>query len=350
MTKKTSLRCAGFLLGVLLWVLGSSGGHAQEPRRLSVVLFPTENHTGLEVWQSKYYPYSVLEQKMTEHLATLFRHSPLIDVAILDENGMNRWIASERREGDLALQMELYNAILKEREIVGSVETGRVSLRLKVFDAANAEQFSTRIAGGKDTRYTFNPGDDKLFWIDALIVSLPVPFKDGLDALGLTRVPDKGQKMSRPTWQQFSSTSHWQAIKNAIQDGYHEAMGQVTNAIKRNEPDAEAQGTARFSPSFTTVGRIIAPTPASTRKKREYIISLGREDAVRVGDILDVVRSDTVITVDPENPVVLMPRTVGKVRVVSVQDGDAVVRVVKDNRKEPIQLKDLVIKTTGPRS
>ena len=32
------------------------------------------------------------------------------------------------------------------------------------------------------------------------------------------------------------------------------------------------------------------------------------------------------------------------------EEKNAVVRVVKDNRKDPIQLKDTVIKVTGPRS
>jgi hypothetical protein len=323
---------------------------AQEPRRLSVVLFPAENRTNLEIWQSKYYPYSVLEQKMTEYLAALLYDSPLIDVTVLDENGMNRWLNLPYRGEDMALQMELYNATIKERELSGTVETSRVALRLKIFDAVNGERFATRVASGRSARYTFNPGDDGLFWIDTLIVSLPLPLKGGFDPLGLTKVPDRGQKMSRPTWQQFSSTSHWQSIKNAIEDSYHQAMGQVSNVIRRNDPDSVENGTDTFSPSFATVGRIISPTAQSTRKKREYIISLGRGDAIRAGDVLDVVRSDTYVTVDPEHPVVVMPQTIGKVRVISVQEKNAVVRVVRDNKKEPIRLKDMVIKMTGPMS
>lgn len=348
--RKKGIRIMVILLSIMAVAAVFAGRAAAEPRRLSVALFPTENYTDLQVWQSKYYPYSILEQKMTEFLATLFYDSPLIDVTILDENGMNRWLSQQHRTEDLALQMELYSAVLKERDIVGTVETGRVNLRIKIFDAINAEQFATRVASGKDSRYTFDPGDDKLFWADTMIVSLPIPFKDGFDVLGLTKAPDKGQKMSRPTWQQFSTTSHWQAIKNAIKDGHNQAMGQVSNAIRRNDPGSAEDGTAGFSPSFSTVGRIISPTAKSTRRKREYIISLGRQDAVRVGDVLEVVRSDTYVTVDPEHPVVVLPQTIGKVRVVSVQENDAVVRVIQDNRKEPIQLKDLVIKVTGPRS
>ncbi|MDR1873558.1 MAG: hypothetical protein LBQ90_00885 [Synergistaceae bacterium] len=349
--KKKTCCIAGVGLSFLaLWLAFAHSAGAQEPRRLSVVLFPTENQTDLEVWQSKYYPYSVLEQKMTEYLATLFYNSPLIDVTVLDENGMNRWLSQPYRDEDMALQMELYNARMKEREISGTVETGRVALRMKIYDTVDGERFATRVAAGKSTRYTFNPGDDGLFWIDTLIVPLTLPFKDGLDPLGLTRVSDKGQRMSRPTWQQFSGTSHWQSIKNAIEEGYHEAMGQVSNVIRRNDPDSVENGDDSFSPSFATAGRIISPTAQSTRKRREYIISLGRSDAIRVGDVLDVVRGDTYVTVDPEHPVVVMPQTIGKVRVVSVQEKNAVVRVIRDNKKEPVRLKDVVIKTTGPAS
>jgi hypothetical protein len=332
----------------MIFGAGVSPAPAEEPRRLSVALFPTENHSSLEVWQSKYYPYSILEQKMTEYLASLFYASPLIDVTVLDENGMNRWLNQPYRDEDMALQMELYDASMKEREISGSFESGRVALRFRIFDSVNGEQFATRVASGSSKRYTFNPGDGGLFWIDALIVNLPIPVRDGFDALGLTKVPDRGQKMSHLTWEQFSPTPYWQAVKNAIADGYHQAMGQVSNAIRRNEPDAAENGTDSFSPGFSTVGRIISPTADSTRRKREYIISLGRGDAIRVGDLLDVVRSDTYVTVDPENPVVVMPRTVGRVRVISLQEKNAVVRVVRDNKKEPIQLKDIVVKTTGP--
>jgi hypothetical protein len=329
---------------------GVPAGYAREAdaRRLSVVLFPTENNTDLQVWQSKYYPYSILEQKMTEYLAALFSDSPMTDVTILDENGMNRWLNQPRRAEDMALQMELYSAILKEREVVGTVETGSVKLRLKIFDSLNAERFATRIAVGKDKRYTFDPDDGELFWIDAMIVSLPIPFKEGLDVLGLTKVPDKGQKMSRPTWRQFSGSSHWQSIKNAVKDGYREAMSHVSIAMKRNDPDRYDMGEPPFSPFAVNVGRIVSPTANSKRRKREYIISIGREDAIQVGDTLEVVRGDTYITVDPENPAAVIPTSIGKVRVLSVQERTAVVRVIRDNRKEPIQLQDLVMKFHRP--
>ena len=331
-----------FLLGV------SSICPAAEQRRLHVVILPTENTTGLQVWESKYYPYNVLERKMTDYLEVLFKRSPMIDVQVLDEPGMNRWFAMTNRPGDMALQMELFDAVFEERNVLGKLEKGRVSLRIRIMDTARAQQFAMRVAEGADKRFTFD--GEKLYWMDAALVSLPLPFKDGLDLLGLTGAKDRGQRMSHPTWEQFRISSQWHAIKKGIEDAQAQAMGQVGNALRRNDPRAEAEGRDRFSPAITTVGRIISPTAKSTRRKREFIISIGRQDALRAGDVLDVVRGDTYVTVDPENPIVVLQNTIGKVKVVSVQEKNAVVRVVKDNRKEPIQLKDIVVKVTGPRS
>ena len=56
------LACAVILLAVFA---GASWAGGQ--RRISVVIFPTINSTGLEIWESKYYPYNVLEQKMSEY-------------------------------------------------------------------------------------------------------------------------------------------------------------------------------------------------------------------------------------------------------------------------------------------
>jgi hypothetical protein len=48
----------------------------------------------------------------------------------------------------------------------------------------------------------------------------------------------------------------------------------------------------------------------------------------------------------PSDPVVVLPKVVGKVKVIKVYDDNAIVRVVKDNRSEPVTLKDIVVKHT----
>ena len=323
---------------------------AEGQRRLSVVIFPTINSTELEVWQSKYYPYNVLEQKMSEYLESLFKSSPLIEARVLNEEAMNRWLSGSRRGDDMAVQLELYQATLKERHVLATAQTGRALIRLRIYDRARVQEIAVRNVRGSDKRYTLDSAED-VYWFDASVNGLGIPFEYGLDLFGLTNQPYKGQKMSRPTWDQFKGTSHWQSIKNAINEAYKQSMSQVRNVIRNNEPNAQLTANDNFSSSYLTVGRIISPTAKATRKKREYIISLGSIargtlDSVKVGEVLDVVRPDTYITVDPENPVVVLPNVIGKVKVIKVYDDNAIVRVVKDNKKEPVTLKDIVIKRT----
>ena len=211
--------------------------------RKTVLLLPTLNFTGYEIWESKYYPVNVLEQKMNEYLASLLRRDPFTDVRLLDETGAERWFAGERRPGDYAVQMELFSVLAKEREVLGSFEKGDVSLRVRVYDGRSGQMQDSRIASGKDQRYTFNPGDDRQYFLNAreypVLEILQTNLfnrihKDGLDLLRLTP-PDKGQKMSRPTWKQFSSTSHWQAFKNAIADAADQNLGAGTDEMVPGE-------------------------------------------------------------------------------------------------------------------
>jgi len=317
-----------------------------EKERLHLKLFPVINRTDFQVWESKYYPQSILEYKINEYLASLFMDYPQIDVDILDFNGMNRWLVSNRRDGDMAAQVEIYRTLVKTRNnVLGNRDSNTIAMRVRIFDSINAEVFADRPVQGKDKRYTFAPSEGQLYYMNALI-SLPFPFADGLDLLGLTKTKYKGQKMSFPTWEQFNSTSAWQAFKNATNDAHKQIMMQATTAFARNNGGFET--VSAFDGSYTTIGKIISPTAASTRKKREYIVSLGEMDSVSVGDTLDVVRSDTYITVDPERQAVVIPKEVGKVKVKWVQAREAVVIVTQEKSKnDPIQLKDIVIKKYG---
>lgn len=314
------------------------------------MIFPTINSTELEIWQSKYYPYNVLEEKMSEYLESLYKTSPLIDARVLDEAAMNRWLSGSRSGDDMAVQLELYSAIMKDKHVVGTASSGRVLVRIRVFDRARVREVAVRNVRGKSARFTLDD-DASVFWFDAAVAGLGIPFENGLDLFGLTQSKYKGQQMSRPTWDQFKGTAYWQAIKNAIANAHRESLDQVRNVIRSNEPGSMLTANDNFSPEYATIGRILAPTATATRKKRDYIISLGQFakgslDGVRVGEVLDVVRADTYVTVVPDNPVVVLPKVVGKVKVIKVYEDNAIVRVVKDNKKEPVTLKDLVVKKT----
>ena len=284
-----------------------------------IILLPTVNFTSLEVWESKYYPVNVLEEKMTEYLAFLLRKHPLTEVVLLDDQEAALWLATPCRPGEYALQMELFNARLKEREILGSWERGNVSLRMRVYTPKTAGLSDSRVVTGQDTRYTFNPGDDRFYFFQAL--GYPVIFKNGLDFFRLAP-REKGQKMSRPTWDQFSTTSGWSAFQKALSKVVHELAS--TPDRKRRE------------------GRVIAHAPDSTRENRTFIISLGRGDAVRKGDRLSVMRETSCPTADPANPVVILREITATLEILSLLQSDAVAVVLSEDEKAPVQIMDIV--------
>ena len=313
---------------------------------LNIKLFPVINRTNFQVWESKYYPFSVLEVKINEYLFSLFMDHPKINAEILDARDMDRWLASPKREGDMAAQIEIYRTSMKTRDnVLGNFDSNAISMRVKIFDSISASVFAERAVHGADKRYTFAPSEGQLFYLNS-IVSLPIPFSDGLDLLALTKAKYKGQKMSFPTWEQFNETSAWQAFKNATEAVHRQIMMQASGAVVRNSGSEAA--SALLGSLSSVVGRIISPTASSTRKSREYIVSLGELDAVSVGDVLEVIRSDTYITADPDRPVVVIPKEIGKVKVKWVQEREAIVVVTQEkNKNEPIQLKDIVLKRYG---
>ena len=135
---------------ILLCLFGVS--EAGQQRRISVVIFPTINSTGLEVWESKYYPYNVLEQKMSNYLEELFKRSPLIEARVLDEAAMNRWLSGSRRGDDMAVQIELYSALLKDRKTV-LLDTRKTTPNMRIF-----EKYAVKCGGGQNHRYNLSDG------------------------------------------------------------------------------------------------------------------------------------------------------------------------------------------------
>ncbi|QTX32784.1 hypothetical protein KAR29_02295 [Aminithiophilus ramosus] len=320
-------RPAAFVLALLFAALLQGPAWGRSVRQ--IVLLPTVNLTDFQVWESKYYPFDVLGRRMTDRLAATLRQDPFTDVLVLDE--ARTWFADPRRPGDMAVQMELSSVLSKEREALGTWEQGHVVLRVRLYDGASGEMVSSAMASGQDRRYTFDPGDDRLFfWVARDFPLFDILHKDGLDLLRLTP-GDRGEKMSRLTWRQFSTTSTWQSFMNAI--------------AKAADRIADLE-----SGDFLLIGRILAPKADATPKRRTYIVSLGRRDSLAAGDILQVTRSDTYVTADPENAVVLLPKVVGNVKVLETFESESIVLLVNEKKEDPVALNDLVTAPLyGPR-
>lgn len=308
------------VLLLLLWMFTAPLPANSSPLPLSkIILLPTINYTSLEVWESKYYPVNILERKMTEYLASLLRKHPFTDIILLDDREAALWLTNPCRPGEYAVQLELFNARLKKREVLGTWEQGSISLRMRVYSPKNASLSDARVVTGKDTRYTFDPGDDRLYFLDVL--GYPVIFKNGLDFFRLAPA-EKGQKMSHSTWEQFSSTSGWSAFQKALSKVVHE----LVTTPERNRIQ----------------GRVLAHAPDSTLEKRKFIISLGREDGLRQGDHLSVVRETSCPTADPANPVVILKEAAATLEILSLQQSDAIAAVIAEDVKAPVEILEIV--------
>lgn len=280
------------LIGCLLFfaVFGVSHAAAEVAPRtgLSVALFPVRNVTEVVVWGSKYYPGDVLPEKLGSFFRQLLKDAPLVAVRdVLPEV----WLSEDQRREDFGVALEIYRFEPRRKEILGTTERGVVSLRMVVYDGLSGEERYRTVINARDARWT-------------------PEYRD----------PSSG---SMPIWEKFSQGPFWSAFQTAAREARDDLLRGYTG--------------------YAVMGRLLSPLADSTKEHRTYIVSLGKYDSLRVGDILGVARSDRYITVDPENPVVVMPRLVGKVRVDFLKPREATVTVVEEHPEDPIQLKDLVV-------
>lgn len=296
MTNGAQKRFFRFLSGAIIVALVGIVSSAQAeiiPREgVSIALFPVRNDTEIVVWPNKYYPQDVLPEKIGRFLSELLKQSPLADVSTLDEEDRALWLSGARRGEDFAVEVELYRFLPKRTGTpipVGTTTKGSVALRMTVYDGTSGSVRNRSVIEAKEARLTFDPDYD----------------------------PSKS-----PYWESFSRSVYWATIQQACRQAVDDLVRGYTG--------------------FRILGRLIAPTATSTKERREYILSLGKYDSLKVGDVLSVMRSDTYITVDPENPVVLLPQLIGEVTVTFIKEREAIVVVTKEDSKNPIRLRDLV--------
>ena len=291
---------------------------------IHITVLPVVNETDLQVWESKYYPVDVFDQRITEEFVTLLREYPYARITVLSPLEEEIWFSGGGTPSDVGVRLHIYKLKMTDRQHLGSDRMGYVALRTEIFDGDTKEMLFATSSAGEDRRFTFSPGDGRVFYLT-----------DKLDFVQLFADPkDYDQPLSRPLWSSFKSTSYWNAFKKAL----------------RKSRDSLFEGIT----GYHMIGRIISPTKdslsSSPPKRRRYIVSLGKIDGVKVGDLLSILRSDRYDTVDPERPVVVLPDSGGLVKVISVQNHEAVVEVVKESKDDPIKLRDLVIMPLYPSS
>ncbi|WP_024822802.1 hypothetical protein [Aminobacterium mobile] len=285
----------------------------------TVDVLPTENSSSFEVWESRFYPVDILDQKITQYCISQLKRSPFIEVREQQKRGRTL------PPGDMALQLEIYSFTVKDKDFFGKDQRGKVRIRLRVYDNSGKELPFCADIVAEDQRYIPVPGDDRLFFLSARGFSPFDPmYKDGLDLFRLAP-RENTNNFSKPVWDDFSQSPYWEACKKAI----NKALQQVTDG---------------FSGLYRTAN-IVGYAKNADEEGTHFIISAGRYEGIREKDILTVVRKVSFKGIGPHAAESAFPKEVGTVRVIQAVDHNAIVVVMKQEEdKEPdIELSDIIL-------
>ena len=298
--KKSSIpMCALFLLALqMVFMPISAHATALEPtERLNLrVVAPISNNSGFRVWGSKYYPGDVLAEKMTEHFFRRMKEIPRVGASKVMGTDPSHWAVSGYSPSDMVVKVDLEQFRYSKKDMVGSKVKWDVALHMYVYNAVSKRIVYETVVREKDERQY-------------------VLYNDVMEA-------------GPVYWEQFEKSPYWPAICKALD----EALDEVVDGYN----------------GYRIVGRIVAKAERvdgslSVPKKKQdklYHVNIGREDSVRVGDILSVTRASSVRTIAPESPEMHFPQVVGRVKVVFIKGQDAVVEIIKESTDAPIQLGD----------
>lgn len=305
MTPLRTYRMKALRVAVLLGALAlaalrcaQADAFALEPgERLNLrMVAPIVNNTSFRVWGSKYYPGDVLEEHMTDHFFQRMREVPRLNVSVVNSPNPDRWPTSGFTPSDLVVLLSLEQAIFNKKDTISSKAMWDVSFRMQVFNASTKHIVYETVVREKDAR-------QYVFYTDMM-------------------------EQGPIYWDEFAKTPYWSAVRHALDEAFYQIV----------------DGYA----GYRLIGRIVAKAERvdgslSVPKKMQdkiYHVTIGREDSLRVGDILSVTRSSSVRTIAPDTPEMHFPQVVGRVKVIFVKGTDAVVEVIKESKEAPIQLGD----------
>lgn len=300
-TKRMIFLCLALALGFapLCGATAARGAAVLPGERLHLrMVAPVENSSGFRVWGGKYYPGDVLAEKMTDYFYRRMKEIPLIEVSRVEGS----WPAAWRTDGfsplDMIVRINLEDFRFKKTDTLGSKVKWDVFLHMYVYNGATKEQVFDSVIEERDER-------------------LYPLYNDTLET-------------GPVYWEQFAKSPYWPAICRALDL----ALDEVVDGYN----------------GYRVVGRIAAKAErvdgslSVPKKERDKLwhITLGRNDSVRMNDVLIVTRASSVRTIAPETPEMHFPQVVGRVKVIFLKGEDAVVRVVKESKEGPIQLGDAV--------
>jgi hypothetical protein len=235
---------------------------------------------------------------MEDYFLRRLRQIPRLDPSVIAGAEPEYWPPSQFGLGDVAVKINLEEFYYRKKDTLGSKVRWDVALHMYIYDAPTGRIIYDSVIERRDDRFY-------MLYNDML-------------------------EMKPIYWDDFKDTPYWSAIRHALDDAFDELI--------------------RGYNGYRIVGQIVAKAervdgslsvPAKKQDKL-YHINLGREDSVKVGDVFAVTRSSSVRTIAPETPEMHFPQVVARVRVVFVKGLDAVVEVVKESSRGPIQLGDSV--------
>ncbi|MDR1885274.1 MAG: hypothetical protein LBQ56_03295 [Synergistaceae bacterium] len=279
---------------------GTAGAVVAEPGGTFnlYLVSPIQNNSVFQVWGSRYYPNDVLSERMSDYLLRRFREIPRLNASPITGSDPRYWSAAGLDPNDIVVRINLEEFYPRKKDLVGSRVRWDVALHMYVHEGASGSVIFDSVIEERDDRFY-------------------VLYNDVLE--------------SRPVyWDDFKNTPYWRAIRSALDDAFSEVVEGYNGYRLVGQIVAKAE---RVDGSLSV--------PAKKGDKL-YHINIGREDSVKVGDVFAVTRSSSVRTIAPETPEMHFPQIVGRVRVVFVKGQDAIVQVVKESSRAPIQLGDSV--------
>lgn len=297
------------ILPLVFFVQARACAAAIEPgERLHLrMVAPIENNTGFRVWGSRYYPGDVLSEKMTDHFFRRLKEVPRLQASKVMGTNPDYWASAGYSPSDLVVRVNLEQFRYKKKDTISSKVYWDVAIHMYIYNASSKRLIHETIVREKDERQY-------------------VLYNDVME--------------TEPVyWDVFEKSPYWPAICKALDEAFVEVVDGYNG--------------------YRVVGRIVAKAErvdgslSVSKKQRDrlYHIDIGREDSIKVGDILTVTRASSVRTVAPETPEMHFPQVVARVRVIFVKGQDAVVEIVKESSEAPIQLGDaLSVPLYGRRS
>lgn len=254
---------------------------------LNLGITPILNESDVRIYPNKYEIRDVLGEEATKMMLRYFRRFNRFKIHSLPPLRENEDLYERYENMDFVLQGRILSCNIRKGETLGTNWKVTLELELKLFDIKGGRLVFERVILGTDNQL-------------------------------LPYLEDKERK----TWKEVEKGALGEALRKAILEG--------ANLVAKHLP---------------LRGRIIALI-----SEGKFLINLGEKDGLRKNDILYLVRAQSVKTIDPKRPIVLIPQRLFDLQVKELKAHEAIVEVirVRDGEAEPPKEGDVVERPLYP--